>query len=164
MLNAVVAVDKGLPLRQAAEMYRVPKSTLHDHVSGKVSYGARPGPDPYLSVEEEEELASFLLQTAKIGYPHTKRQVLELVQQIIDEKGITATVSSGWWERFCSRHPKVTLRAAVPFSLARAIAADSEVINISTCSKSVSSKITYLTNLAVSSTVTKQGSHLTLHA
>ena len=129
MLNAVVAVDKGLPLRQAAEMYRVPKSTLHDHVSGKVAYGARPGPDPYLSVEEEEELASFLLQTAKIGYPHTKRQVLELVQQIIDEKGITATVSSGWWERFCSRHPKVTLRAAVPFSLARAMATDSEVIN-----------------------------------
>lgn len=62
MLNSLVAVNKGLPLRQAAEMYRVPKSTLHDHVSGKVAYGAKPGPDPYLSVEEEEELASFFKQ------------------------------------------------------------------------------------------------------
>ena len=58
MLNAVVAVDKGLPLRQAAEMYQVPKLTLHDHVLGKVAYGTRPGPEPYLLVEEEEELAS----------------------------------------------------------------------------------------------------------
>ncbi len=129
LLNAVTAVDQGLSLRQAAEIYRVPKSTLHDHVSGKIAFGSRPGPDPYLSTEEEEELASFLLQTAKIGYPHTKRQVLALVQQITDAKGINATVSNGWWERFCKRHPKITLQAAVPFSLARAMASDSEVVN-----------------------------------
>lgn len=55
MLNAVVAVDKGLPLRQAAEMYQMPKLTLHD----QVAYGTRPGPEPYLTVEKEEELASF---------------------------------------------------------------------------------------------------------
>ena len=50
-----------------------------------VMFGATPGPDPYLSLEEEEELASFLVQTAKIGYPHTKKQYLLLVQQIVDK-------------------------------------------------------------------------------
>ena len=103
--------------------------TLHDHVSGKIALGAKSGPDPYLSFEKEEELASFLVQTAEIGYPHTKRQVLALVQQIINKKGIDANVSNGWWERFCQRHPSITLRAAVPFSLARAVASDSEVVN-----------------------------------
>ena len=96
----MLAVDKGVSLRRAAEMYKIPRSTLHDHVSGKIALGARSGPDPYLSVEEEEELASFLVQTAEIGYPHTKRQVLALVQQIINKKGIDANVSNGWWERF----------------------------------------------------------------
>ena len=64
--------------------------------SGKIAFGARSGPDPYLSSEEEEELARFLLQTAAIGYPHTKRQVLALVQQIINDKGIDTNISNGW--------------------------------------------------------------------
>ena len=51
------------------------------------------------------------------------------MQQIINKKGIDANVSDGWWERFCQRHPSITLWAAVPFSLARAVASDSEVIN-----------------------------------
>ena len=101
MQNAMIAVEKGEPVRRAAEMFNVPKSTLHDHITGKVMFGARSGPDPYLSLEEEEELASFLVQTAKIGYPHTKKQILSLVQQIVDSKEIDTTVSNGWWERFC---------------------------------------------------------------
>jgi len=51
-----MAVEKGESVRRAAEMFNVPKSTLHDHVTGKVMFGARSGPDPYLSMEEEEEL------------------------------------------------------------------------------------------------------------
>ena len=129
--TAVAAVDKGMPYRQAAEMYGVPKSTVHDHLSGKIALGARPGLDPYLSIEEEEELASFLIETAKIGYPHMKRQVLAVVQGMVDAK-ISTTVSNGWWERFSKRHPKITLRAAVPLSLARAIASDVAVVRIST--------------------------------
>lgn len=94
LASAMESVGRGLSLRRAAEMYGVPKSTLHDHMSGKIALGAHPGQDPYLSTEEEE-LASFLVQTAKIGYPHTKSQVLALVQQMVNEKGIDANVSNG---------------------------------------------------------------------
>ena len=52
LVNAMLAVDKGVSLRRAAEMYKIPRSTLHDHVSGKIALGARSGPHPYLSVEE----------------------------------------------------------------------------------------------------------------
>ena len=38
----------------------------------QVNFGAWSGPQPYLSFEEEEVLASFLIRTAKIGYPYTK--------------------------------------------------------------------------------------------
>ena len=129
MKNGMLAVEKGISLRQAAEMYQIPKSTLFEHVTGKVKFGARSGPDPYLSVEEEEELVNFLVQVAEIGYPHTKKQVFSIVQQILISKGINSSVSNGWWERFCKRNPNVSLRSAVPLSLARASATDPEMLS-----------------------------------
>ena len=73
MQNTMKAVDKGESVRRAAELYNVPRSTLHDRVSGKVMHGARSGPQPYLSIEEEEALTNFFLETAKIGYAHTRK-------------------------------------------------------------------------------------------
>ena len=128
MSNAMYACEKGESVRRAAAMYGVPKSTLHDHVSGKILVGAKSGRDPYLTVEEEEELTSFLVQTARIGYPHTRKQVFSLVQQILDDKGIQTTITNGWWERFRQRHPNLTLRSAVSLSYARAMASDNDVL------------------------------------
>ena len=110
-------------------MFDVPKSTLHNKVTGKTGFNVRSGPDPYLTFEEEEELSSFLIQTSKIGYPHTKNQVLTLVQQILDSKGIQTTVTNGWFERYCQHRPKLTLKSAVPLSYARATATDPDVLN-----------------------------------
>ena len=118
-------VGGSISYRRAAAMYGIPTSTLFDHMTGKVEIGVNPGPKPYLSREEEEELASFLIQTAKIVYPHTKSRFLLLV----DKKGIKATVSNGWWERFAARHPQLSLRTAVPLLLARAMATDPAVVN-----------------------------------
>lgn len=100
--GCVKAVEKGLAsLRRASEMYGIPKSTLHDYLTGKVQFGARPGPTPYLSHGEEEELSSFLVQVATIGYPRSKREVLALVHQIVENKGIDTSVTNGWWEILC---------------------------------------------------------------
>ena len=71
MQNALKAVGKGESVRHTAELYDVPKSTLHDRVSGKVVEGVKSGPPSYLTIEEDEELTHFLLQGAKIGYAHT---------------------------------------------------------------------------------------------
>ena len=126
LLKAIEAKSSGYTYRRAAAMYGIPTSTLFDHMTGKVEIGAQCGPKPYLNAEEEEELASFLVQTAKIGYPHTKCQLL--VQQIVDNKGIKATITNGWWERFVQRHPHQSLHTAVPLSLARAMATDEGVL------------------------------------
>ena len=80
----MAAVEQtGTSIREAAKMFDVPPSTLHDRVSGKVSHGKKSGPIPYLTFAEEEELISFLKKCADIGYPHTKPQVLALVQRIV---------------------------------------------------------------------------------
>ena len=56
MEKAVEAFDKGTSIRKASMMYDVPRSTLHDRTSGKISMDSRPGRQTYLSIEEEEEL------------------------------------------------------------------------------------------------------------
>ena len=70
---ALTAINEGFSIIKVAGMYSIPKSTLHDHVSRKVTYGSRCGPDLYLDLEEEEELVNFLVRSARIGYPHTKK-------------------------------------------------------------------------------------------
>ena len=74
-------------------------------------------------------MTSFLLEMAKIGYALTRKQVIALVQRITDSKNISANISSGWWERYVRRHPQLTLRVAVPVSMARAMASDRDVID-----------------------------------
>ena len=128
--KAVAAVEKGEDsIRRAANKYGLPRSTLHDHVSGKVQYGAKPGRDPYLTAEEEEEVINFLLNCVHVGYPHTRKQVMALVQDIVDRKGIKATTSCGWWDQFQKRNPRISLRIAAPLSHVRAMASDKESLN-----------------------------------
>ena len=129
MATAVEAVRRGETIRRAAELYNVPRSTLSDKVLCKVPLKARSGPSSYLTPEEEEELTSFLIEMAKIGYGHTRKQIIALVQQIVESKGIETVVSSGWWERYIKRHPQIALRVAVPLSMARAMASDRDVID-----------------------------------
>ena len=128
MQKAAVAVEDGMSLRKAADIFQVPKSTLYDRVTGKVKFGARSGPDPYL-MNEEEELLNFLLKCLDTGYSHSRKQVISIVQQVVDGKRIQTVVSNGWWERFCQRHPQVTLRAPAPLSYSKAVSSDRESLN-----------------------------------
>lgn len=129
LCGAIADIEKGMSIRRASEKYNIPRSTLHDHVSGKIAFGARPGRQPYLTLEEEQEFVSFLVECAKIGYSHTRKQAITLMQEIINKKGIETTLSEGWWERFKSSHPSITLRVAAPLSYTRAMASDKESLD-----------------------------------
>jgi len=66
MEDGMAAVKNGqMTVFHAANIYKVPKSTLHDRISGKVRHGDKPGPKPYLSSTEEKELADFLVDVVK---------------------------------------------------------------------------------------------------
>ena len=91
--------------------------------------GSISGPKKYLTEEEEDELVAFVRRCALIGYPKSRKDMMALVQQIIESKGMQYTITNGWWESFCKRHPDLTLRAPVALSQARAIATDREVMD-----------------------------------
>ena len=121
-LHAVT--NEGMAIRHAAMQFGVPKSTLGDKASGRVLPGKTSGPQAYLNSLEEKELVQFLLRSSDIGFAKSRKQVLALVRRILEKKGISAPVTSGWWESFCGRHPNLTLRAPAPLSKARAEASD----------------------------------------
>ena len=130
MASALKAVvEKKLSVREAALRYDVPRSTLGDRRSGRIQDGSVSGPGKFLSTNEEHELVRFLCKCAHIGFPKTRVEVLSLVRNIIESKGLKSEVTSGWWESFCRRNPSMTLRAAAPLSKARFVATDPEVIN-----------------------------------
>jgi len=91
-----------LSVRRAALQYDVPKSTLHDRVTGKVLPGAVGGPPRYLTDEEEEELVRWLEGCAEVGCAKSVREVKGVVGAIVGKKQNLehATVSHGWWDRF----------------------------------------------------------------
>ena len=110
-----------LPVRKAALIYGIPKSTLH--VSGKVRPGAGVGLPKYLTDEEEDELVRWLEGCSK-----SVRETRAVVGAIVAKKQRVecAVVSHGWWDRFRKRHPHLTLRAREALAYRRAIATSPE--------------------------------------
>ena len=115
MVQAMEAVRSGkMGQNQAAKTYDVPRTTLKDRLSGRVKHGKKSGPEPYLTTEEEAELAEFLKQCARMGHGKTKKELFSIVQRSLIKKGrsLEHFNGDGWWNRFTQRHPKLSLRTS----------------------------------------------------
>ena len=149
MGGALQDVKSGkLTVRRAALEYDVPKSTLHDRVTGKVLPGAVGGPPRYLTDEEEEELVRWLEGCAEVGCAKSVREVRGVVGAIVGKKQNLehATVSHGWWDRFRERHPHLRLRAGECLAYVRAVCTISKT---SQTISSISMSLGCLSNIAL---------------
>ena len=101
----------GLSGNRAADLHGVPRSMLKDCLSGLVKHGTNPGPKPYLTVEEEAELTSHLLQAADIEFGKTRCDVKCIVETYAQKKKVLkgSVDSDGWWSRYLKRNPKISL-------------------------------------------------------
>ena len=122
-----------MTVRRAALEYNVPKSTLHDRVSGRVKPGAKPGPSRYLNDEEEEEIVRWIIGCAEVGYAKSVKEVRAVVGAIVANKlGVpNVTISQGWWEKFCKRCPELALRTGEAVAYRRATYFNKQRNNIS---------------------------------
>ena len=131
MVSAVEAVQRGeMSIRRACEEYGVPRSTLQDKVSGKRGLKVKSGSHRrLLSDEEERRLADFVCGCASIGYAKSRKEVLAIVQQIVNSRRAETEVTKGWWDSFKKRHPELTLRHSQALSYVRAAANNPEAIH-----------------------------------
>ena len=88
---------KGIyPINKIAVLYGVLKSTIHDHISGRVIHGTKPGPSPYLDRTVEQELADHLITIAKIAYGKTRKEVKIISENVAKEKKVVTKSNSNF--------------------------------------------------------------------
>jgi len=88
MLKALNAVRKGEPsVNCTALQFSVPATTLKDPSAGRVVNSTNMGSKPYLS-NEEKELVDLLVECSKIGYRKTRWEVMQLIEEIVERKGM----------------------------------------------------------------------------
>ena len=112
------AMEAGV--NRAALEHSVPRTTLKDRLSGRIIHGSNIGPKPYLTQDEEKELAKFLINCFKMGYGKTRGEVLKIVEAVVKKKGRKheGPISQGWWCCFRHRWPQLSLRRGDSFSIA----------------------------------------------
>lgn len=96
MTDAMKAVKDGkLNITAAARNHGVPRTTLHDRIKGNVLHGAKPGPKPYLTMNEKTKLAEFIIKTA-VGCGKTRSEVMAITENVACEKGVLKKENYRW--------------------------------------------------------------------
>jgi len=84
MRAAIHAIQhKQMKISEVAKLYSIPRPTLGDRISGRVAHGVKPGPQPYLTKEEESEFAKFLVETVKADYRKSIKQVKTSAENVV---------------------------------------------------------------------------------
>ncbi|XP_041864058.1 uncharacterized protein LOC121654155 [Melanotaenia boesemani] len=117
MERALIEVKSGrCTVRQAAKEFGVPKSSLGDRVSGRVTPGCRSGPAQLITSADEELLVEFSLYMSKHGFPLTKQQVVSFASSIYKRQHRRVAFSKlgqTWWLNFRKRQEKnITIQPA----------------------------------------------------
>ncbi|KAJ8938287.1 hypothetical protein NQ314_011539 [Rhamnusium bicolor] len=124
--KAIEAVRNGAKIRETCRNYAIPRGTLQDRLQGRVPNKARQmGPDPYLSLENENKIVQWILQLAKCGFPIKKQELISTVQKIVLVEKIKTPFKNGkpgqkWYKSFLQRHPQVSARTAESINKSRA--------------------------------------------
>ena len=115
-------------------MYDIPRSTIHNYITGKSNVGATKDPNTILTSDEEQQLVEWALHMAQIGYGQTRRQICEMVKRIMDQTKRPNPFTNNrpgkdWWYAFLRRHPKLAMRQPQPLEAARAVSCTPAVLD-----------------------------------
>ena len=121
-------------LREAARMYNIPVEILRRHANGSVEAGCKTGPSTVLTVEDEDRLATYLVEMADMGFDLSRDTVMELAFTIVEKSQRKHPFRDGragraWFEGFRTHHPKLSLRPPQPLSYCRALCSNQETID-----------------------------------
>ena len=121
-----------ISIRRAAEVYGIPRSTLHDRVQGKYNGNTKSGAKPVLTEAEEKRLADWIILMSKIGYGRTRKELVLTVKRILDDDGRPNPFKNNkpgkdWLKGFFKRHPQLSIRTTLQLGKERAIISPEKV-------------------------------------
>ncbi|MEW8544909.1 MAG: helix-turn-helix domain-containing protein [Candidatus Thiodiazotropha sp.] len=122
--DAIEAVREGMSVRKAAKAYGVPRSTLSDRITGRVSEDAVLGKSPVIPVDIEKEMASRAMDLAEKGFGIGRKQMIARAGTLCRQMGVKTSSKSGlpgkdWFKGFKRRNPALVLRKAEKLSTVR---------------------------------------------
>ena len=114
MTNALKAVEDGMSVARAAREHNVPRTTLQDRKLGNVVHGVRPGPQPYLTHDEETKLAEYVMCRRK-----TRAEIMAIAENTARarKKLKKHKITHGWYDRFIKRQYSLSLHKSNPSSI-----------------------------------------------
>lgn len=123
--NALDAVHKGVSLRKASMVFKIPLATLSRKYKNPDAVYKKPGPECVLGDDIEKDIAKWILLRAQVGDPVSKAELLDAVQAYVKSSGMKTPFKDGrpnkhWYKSFRKRHPKVAKRKPQKLSHARA--------------------------------------------
>lgn len=106
---ALVAINEGTSIYEAAQTYGIPRSTLRDKRNNKYT-NENCGTQTVLTKDEENKLVDWIFYLGKSGFPVTQDQLLETVAKLVENLGRSnpfkdGVPGRGWFIKFMSRHP-----------------------------------------------------------
>lgn len=134
MERALIEVKSGrCTVRQAAKEFGVPKSSLGDRVSGRVTPGSRSGPAQLITSADEELLVEFSLYMSRHGFPLTKQQLVSFASSIYKRQHRRVAFSKlgqTWWLNFRKRQEKnITIQPADNVVRGRTVSVRKEAVD-----------------------------------
>ncbi|XP_022827114.1 uncharacterized protein LOC111356860 [Spodoptera litura] len=133
LATAIQKVRNGeLTAYAAAQMYKIPMTTLHDHVKTKDTLRQNAGRPTVLPVEDEKKLASTIIVMEKWGFGLSRSEILEIVAEYVRVNNIQTpfknnTPGPDWFINFRKRHG-LSIKKAQPVEYVRRKMTDPFVI------------------------------------
>lgn len=91
-----IAVKCGqLSIRKAAAEFHVPKTTVHDHVTGKIEVSVKPGRPPALSLEVEGKIVKTAMDAAACGFSISRAMLQCKTGQLVQRMKLNTPVKNG---------------------------------------------------------------------
>ena len=131
--EALSVVKEGTSLREAANTFEVPKSTLFRKLKSSAPVDkSRKGAPTILSSTEEEETVPWILYCAERGFPVNKKQLLDTVKKYIinagrDNRFKDDRPGEKWYKIFMKRHTNLSIRTAQSLTTSRASVSETDL-------------------------------------
>ncbi|XP_030767168.1 uncharacterized protein LOC115890944, partial [Sitophilus oryzae] len=129
--KALREVYNGLPLREVARRFGIPRATLQFRRSQKFVKTSF-GPNPILSYDEEKILVKWISENHKRGFPCRKENIQESVKEFLDKNPrenpfVNNRPGEAWYKAFLRRNPEITIRTAEAVTAASANVSENDI-------------------------------------